>query len=798
MLGSGISLTERAKGRRGVWLFAVAGSALVMIALLARAAPISSATVSSTATPTPTPAGAFPPRRYDPSAPPGLAFPLASEGAAVADPDGYPRIVKLWGGYDAQVGLGFYTQYDMIISNAFSDDQLLYLRSENPRMIVLYSGTGTYDEDTGPLGSQWITAIQGTPEYECFYRGTDGEVLRVDFWGHGMFNMGDDWCTDAIVNHLVSQVSSRLYVVYDGVFFDRVTQVVTPFILDGIDLDHDGLVDDWNVVNSLYWRGTERFLDKVRQRLGDQVIIVANDAPLFYTSRLNGREYELFVRSILDGGGSSDWTRLCYNYEQWMQAAREPRLTMVMSNPPFWLEQKYGMHPYVKMKPAAVKDAAAYYRRMRFGLTTALMEDGFYSFEFGGTWHGNAWWYDEYDGAGLGKGYLGAPLGEAYYATGPLTTENVVRDPGFAQPGLPDWVLQRSGGAQATLDAVPMTTTYAPSGTTVARGVITTSSQTQHVRLEQASISLVDGQRYTLSFWGRATAQLWDVDTMLHAAGNTGIRYGLDDMVKLGTAWQHYWIPFTATATVDTGVLSLGLGLYTGTVWIDEVSLQQGALPTVFRRDFENGIALCNATTEPQTISLGASYRKIAGMQAPLVRIILDDTDPSTDEFTKIGGWAGMAAGYDEWGDTYHYALTTTDPWFISKTIWRPDIPRAGEYTVYVWVAPHANCNDMVTYEVEHAGGMTPAVIDPRVGEPTWVELGTYPFHAGTGNSVTLLNLTHSTWVVADAVKFESLARYNDGTTVAAVTLAGQDGIVLLKHLDLPYKVYLPLVGKNG
>ena len=254
-----------------------------------------------------------------------------------------------------------------------------------------------------------------------------------------------------------------------------------------------------------------------------------------------------------------------------------------------------------------------------------------------------------------------------------------------------------------------------------------------------------------------------------------------------------------ATASTSAAELSLSVGQHTGTVWIDEVSLQEGIRPTVFRRDFENGTVLCNATTEPQTVSLGAAYRKIAGTQAPLVRIILDDTDPPTDQFEKIGGWAGMAAGYDEWGDTYHYSLTTTDPdGFIGKTIWRPDIPRGGEYSVYVWVAPHANCNDMVTYHVEHAEGITPAVIDPRVGEPTWVKLGTYPFGAGTGNSVALLNLTHSTWVVADAVKFESVARYNDGTTVAAVTLAGQDGIILLKRRDLPYKVHLPVIGRGG
>jgi hypothetical protein len=217
----------------------------------------------------------------------------------------------------------------------------------------------------------------------------------------------------------------------------------------------------------------------------------------------------------------------------------------------------------------------------------------------------------------------------------------------------------------------------------------------------------------------------------------------------------------------------------------------------VYRRDFENGIALCNATTEPQNVFLDMFYRKIAGTQAPLVKIILDDTDPATAEFTKWGNWYSMAAGYDQWGSTYHYAVTTTEPWSASA-IWRPNIPRAGDYDVYVWVAPHANWDGWVTYEVVHAGGVTPVAIDPRVSEPGWVKLGTYAFGAGRGNSVTLINQTTSTWVIADAVKFESVMRYNNGALVSLVTLEGQDGIVLLNGIDLPHKVYLPLVGKNS
>ena len=746
---------------------------------------------SAQAAPTPTPV-VLPVRAYDPPAPPDLALPSIPRDLQTAVTGGYPRIVKLWGGYDPAVGLDFYARYDLLISNAFSSAQLAYLRSRNSALAALYSGTGTYDEDTGPLGSQWIDAAPGTPEYACFYRGTDGQVLRVGFWGHGMFNMGDAWCTDRIVDHLVSQYDTQAY---DGVFFDRVTQVITPYILDGIDRDQDGVVDNRDAVNEAYWRGTERFLDQVRLRLGKQAMIVANDAPLFYDSRLHGREYESFIRDILDQG--SDWSSFRYNYEQWTLSSRQPGQTMVMGNPPRWMREKYGIYPYRQMSQAAVDQAAAYYQRMRFGLATALLQDGLYSYEFGDTWHGNAWWYDEYDGGGLGKGYLGRPLGRAYSALGPLSTENVLENPGFESGEISPWAFSTSG-AQAAVsivsEAAPDESSY------VAQIDISSSFGLDAVRLSQTGLNLVAGQDYTLSFWGRASSQLWNVHATVHAAGQPGVLLGLDKQQAMGTAWQRFQIPFRAVTSNSSAELSLAVGQYVGTVWLDQVQLQEGRLPDVYRRDFDWGTVLCNATDLPQMVPLEKTYYRIAGDQAPLVQIILDDAAISSADFERIGGWAGHLAGYSEWGDTYHHALTTTDPaGFVSSAIWRPNIPTEGWYTVYVWVAPHPECNAPVTYLVHHAAGMASVMLDPAVSEPAWISLGAYHFSGGRASAVELTNLSSAQWVVADAVKFESVARYNDGAAISQVTLAPMDGTVLLSRpyaMVLPYRMYLPIVVK--
>ncbi len=729
---------------------------------------------------TPTPGPTRPPRRdYDPPAPPEQLSSSDASPVNAAEVGGYPRLVKLWGGGDERE-IGFYAHYDMIVNaTAFTKTQISYLHSLNPNLIMLYSGTGTYDTDDGPLGSQWVNASPGTWQYDCFLRGANGQILRVYEWGHGMFNMSDNDCTDAIVDHLVSQFDPD---VYDGVFFDRINERIT-VIINGIDLDHNGTVDDADWVDRLYYTGTQRFLNQVRTRLGallgHETIIVGNDAPLPYTPQLNGREYELNVRDILDA--NKDWMWFRYNYEQWMQASRQPGLTMVMSNPPTWFRAKYGLRPYVKIRGAMREQIAAYYQRMRFGLTTALLEGGTYSFEFGDTWHGNAWWYDEFDGAGLGKGYLGQPLGEAYPAAGPLMTPNLLLNPGFEAPWPASWTLQTTGGAQATLHTAPVTaTTLSP---VAARITITTAAQADNVRLEQANLTLIKGQAYTMSFWGKAPRAHWRANVKLHAPGGLGALYGLDDYVELGTTWQQYWLPFTASSTAVDAILTIGVGnAWGGDVWIDEVNLQEGVLPPLFRRDFEHGIVLCNADRSPQTIDLtGEGLRKIDGKQAPLVQILIDDAEQSSDTFIKYGGWGGQTAGHDEWGSTYHYALTTGNPdGFLSKAVWRPTISHAGDYTVSIWLAPHENCTATVTYTVQYHGGSASMAVNPVVTEPTWAVLGSYPFAEGAHNAVTLTNYTQSSWVVADVVKFESAARYNDGAEVTAVTLAGQDGIILL------------------
>jgi hypothetical protein len=56
------------------------------------------------------------------------------------------------------------------------------------------------------------------------------------------------------------------------------------------------------------------------------------------------------------------------------------------------------------------------YQRLRFGITTALLGNGYFSYEINTNGHGSLglMWFDEYDNSGEERGYLGYPVNDAF------------------------------------------------------------------------------------------------------------------------------------------------------------------------------------------------------------------------------------------------------------------------------------------------------------------------------------------------------------------------------------------------
>ena len=161
--------------------------------------------------------------------------------------------------------------------------------------------------------------------------------------------------------------------------------------------------------------GLEEVLDKLRSSLNGKALI-ANSFGM-YSHKLNGSIYESCP------GNWSDTKE--ETYEDWVAGERP----YVLGDEGYIHVSENGYQPnystvetyeYESMPDGEERtpfyDEGWYpdFQRMRFGLTTALMGDGYFSYEIATWGHGSLglFWFDEYDNARQGQGYLGQPIGK--------------------------------------------------------------------------------------------------------------------------------------------------------------------------------------------------------------------------------------------------------------------------------------------------------------------------------------------------------------------------------------------------
>jgi len=113
----------------------------------------------------------------------------------------------------------------------------------------------------------------------------------------------------------------------------------------------------------------------------------------------------------------------------------------------------------------------------------------------------------------------------------------------------------------------------------------------------------VAGREYTFVFSARAT----EPREISATSGNHAERF------LLGEDWQRFVVTFTADTTGSFRT-NFNVGQENTPVWIDSVYLFEGNA-SVFRRDFDNGIVVVNATPERKTIPLGGTFQRIRGTQ---------------------------------------------------------------------------------------------------------------------------------------------------------------------------------------
>lgn len=291
------------------------------------------------------------------------------------------------------------SRWDLVVLNmeqqSLNPDLIRRMRKRNPH-IRIFAHVSLQEvvqglhraKESEPLRYRLWRGI--APEW--YLRSSSGE--RLSWWpGTYLLNVtdraplvgGQRW-----QDYLATFVSEEILEtgLWDGIFFDNTWDNITYFAGTDVDLDGDGLPDlDADVA---WRRGIETVLDAVRVRSARPIFLVGNNDTLAYQQQLNGMLIENF--------GAARWSHLMNRYAANVRDRRTPRINIINAN----------------TNNTGQQDD---YRTMRFGYTSSLLEDGYYSFDFGDQNHGQLWWYDEYDVN------LGAPERGASSASGVATYE---------------------------------------------------------------------------------------------------------------------------------------------------------------------------------------------------------------------------------------------------------------------------------------------------------------------------------------------------------------------------------------
>jgi hypothetical protein len=221
-------------------------------------------------------------------------------------------------------------------------------------------------------------------------------VLGAGTW---LVDAGAAAWRDLVIADVAALVASGTW---SGVFLDDCIDDIATAAGGALDLDRDGVADEPAVAGAAWLAGFGVLADELRAQLGA-------DVPLVARAVMRDCPYDALDGVLLDGFpigpafGTESFQAGFDRYLDWTSRSGRDPLTIASAYSP--------LIGAGSILPADEEQARTDYVAMRFGLATALMADGYYAFDNGPFGHTTAWWYEEYDGAGLGDGWLGHPQG---------------------------------------------------------------------------------------------------------------------------------------------------------------------------------------------------------------------------------------------------------------------------------------------------------------------------------------------------------------------------------------------------
>ena len=142
--------------------------------------------------------------------------------------------------------------------------------------------------------------------------------------------------------------------------------------------------------------------------------------------------------------------------------------------------------------------------------------------------------------------------------------------------------------------------------------------------------------------------------------------------------------------------------------------------------------------------------------------VIIDNVDTAASLASRVtygGNWGDTSQTDYYYGNAGEVGYRWANACATGTTAWasyRPNLPAAGEYPVYVWARPGSDRVPQL-YRVHHGGGVTDVRVDHRQVGNGWVWLGNFWFDAGTNGCVNISNYAPgfpNRTIIADAVRF--------------------------------------------
>jgi len=331
----------------------------------------------------------------DPAGPP---FPrIANCYACQLTPDCTDQDIDEIARYDLLIG-GVWAQWDNADSVRKLGEAMRRVRECNPDIIILdFSSSAPYASLDDPFfpANGWLHQPNGS---------------MIEGWpGTRMINLTRPEVIDWLVARSVASVRLRGF---DGSFIDCMGSGFDAWACNiehgdpyEVDADEDGRADPREVLDERWVAAKTELSRRVRAALGGDAVFMTNQAGDWGLPTMNGILLEDYLDYVLDRGAS--WDKVLEDYLRWCAGSRKPTVTTIVSSsaiePPF--------NPWSTMT-AAERDALlergrSLVGRMRFGLTTTLMGDGYFAYDLHTRWRGQRWWYPEYDAP------LGYPKGAA-------------------------------------------------------------------------------------------------------------------------------------------------------------------------------------------------------------------------------------------------------------------------------------------------------------------------------------------------------------------------------------------------